>query len=420
MKKLACFALSLLLLCSLAGCGPAGYEELTAAALPLSDKELEDQEAAVPAVYAALSDFGLSLLQGAQGQAEEPVLVSPLSVALALSMAAGGAQGDTLAQFEAVLGGGERLETLYAACQTLTQLYENLGGSTECSIANSLWVDPEGQLREDFIGRCAGVFDAQVLQAELSDPDIVPALNSWVSRHTEDMIPEIISEPFSEDTAALLVNALYLKNTWETEFDPLVTRERDFYHADGTEAQMDFLHHYEQALPYLKAEGAQGALLPYDDGRLAFFALMPDEGEDFDAWLSGLDGAELARLIRDSRDRSDLFLRLSLPKFEAEWSGELAGVLSALGLDLAFDPERADFSALGDSPAGYFLSRVFHATRIEVNEEGTEAAAATAVAADAGDDAPPPEGIELDFDRPSLYGIVDTENGVPLFLGTFL
>ena len=420
MKKLACFALSLLLLCSLAGCGPAGYEELTAAALPLSDEEMAVQDEAVPAVYAALSGFGLSLLQGAQGRVEEPVLVSPLSVALALSMAAGGAQEDTLAQFEAVLGGGERLEALYAACQTLTQLYENLGGSTECSIANSLWVDPEGQLREDFIGRCAGVFDAQVLQAELSDPDIVPALNSWVSRHTEDMIPEIISEPFSEDTAALLVNALYLKNTWATEFDPLVTRERDFHHADGTQAQMDFLHHYEQALPYLETEGAQGALFPYDDGRLAFFALMPDEGEDFDAWLSGLDGAELARLIRDSRDRSDLFLRLSLPKFEAEWRGELKDLLSQMGLDLAFDPERADFSALGNSPADYFLSQVLHATRIEVNEEGTEAAAATVVAGNDGADAPPPEGIELDFDRPFLYGIVDTENGVPLFLGTFL
>ena len=147
---------------------------------------------------------------------------------------------------------------------------------------------------------------------------------------------------------------------------------------------------------------------------------MPDAGTDFSAWLSGLDGAELARLIRDSRDRSDLFLRLSLPKFEAEWRGELKDLLSQMGLDLAFDPERADFSALGNSPADYFLSQVLHATRIEVNEEGTEAAAATAVAADAGDDAPPPEGIELDFDRPSLYGIVDTENGVPLFLGTFL
>ena len=158
-------------------------------------------------------------------------------------------------------------------------------------------------------------------------------------------------------------------------------------------------------------------------GRLAFFALMPaEEGTDFWTWLAGLDGAELGRLVRDSRDRADFFLRLSLPKFEAEWTGELKDVLTALGLELAFDDTGlADFSLLGDNPYGYHLSQVIHATKLEVNEEGTRAAAATVVEATAGSAAPTeePQGIELDFDRPFLYGIVDLENGVPLFLGTF-
>ena len=201
--------------------------------------------------------------------------------------------------------------------------------------------------------------------------------------------------------------------------------ERTFTHGDGAEERMDFLRHFDERFPYLETGDAQGAILPYDDGRLAFFALMPrlyPDSPDFEAWLAGLDGAELGRLVRDSRDRSDFFLRLSLPKFEAEWKGELKDVLTALGLELAFDDTGlADFSLLGDNPYGYYLSQVIHATKLEVNEKGTRAAAATVVEASGGSAAPmeEPQGIELDFDRPFLCGIVDLDTGVPLFFGTF-
>ena len=421
MKRILSLALALALALTLPGCGTAAadYTVLTADPVAIT------YDGSTDPAQTALAGFGLDLLRGTRDQTEKPALVSPLSAALALSMAANGAGGDTLEQFEAVLSGGAGLDALNALCQDLTADYQSLGGSTECSIANSLWVDPEGGIYEDFIGRCTGIFDAQVIQAQLSDPGIVPALNGWVSDHTDGMIPEIVSEPFPEEAAALLVNALYLKNTWAAEFDPNQTMERTFTHGDGAEERMDFLRHFDRSLPYLETADSVGALLPYDDGRLAFFALMPrlyPDSPDFEAWLAGLDGAELGRLVRDSRDRSDFFLRLSLPKFESEWKGELKDVLTALGLELAFDDTGlADFSLLGDNPYGYYLSQVIHATKLEVNEEGTKAAAATVVEAPAGSAAPmeEPQGIELDFDRPFLYGIVDLENGVPLFLGTF-
>ena len=421
MKRALALILALTLALALPGCGTAAadYTQLTADPIAVT------YEGSTEPAQTALAGFGLDLLRGTRDQTGEPALVSPLSAALALSMAANGADGDTLEQFEAVLSGGAGLDVLNALCQALTADYQSLGGSTECSIANSLWVDPEGMIREDFIGRCGGIFDAQVIQAQLSDPGIVPALNGWVSDHTGGMIPEIVSEPFPEEAAALLVNALYLKNTWAAEFDPNQTMERTFTHGDGAEERIDFLRHFDRSLPYLETADSVGALLPYDDGRLAFFALMPrlyPDSPDFEAWLAGLDGAELGRLVRDSRDRSDFFLRLSLPKFEAEWTGELKDALTALGLELAFDDTGlADFSLLGDNPYGYYLSQVIHATKLEVNEEGTRAAAATVVEAPAGSAAPleEPQGIELDFDRPFLYGIVDLENGVPLFLGTF-
>ena len=232
------------------------------------------------------------------------------------------------------------------------------------------------------------------------------------------MIPRILSEPFNENTALLLVNALYLKNTWETEFDPNNTYLRGFYHQGSDKESMDFLNAGFVTFPYLQSETAQGAVLPYDDGRLAFFALMPEEGTELEGWLNSLDGNTFTGLLESRRDTE--FLTLALPKFEAEWSGQLQDILSALGLDLAFDDTGlADFSLLGDNPNGYFLSQVIHAAKIEVNEQGTEAAAATVVEAVGGSAAPPETGVTLIFDRPFLYGIVDLQTGVPLFLGTF-
>jgi len=272
------------------------------------------------------------------------------------------------------------------------------------------------------VGKCRGIYDAQVFQAELSDTAIVKDLNSWVSEHTNKLIPQIIDQPFDEETACLLVNALYLKNAWAMEFDPLHTHEMDFNHAGGSTSRADYLQHFDTDLAYLQGEGAQGAVLPYDDGRLAFFVLLPDLYTDagylsFGDWLNTLDGNGLSQLI-DSREDAK-FLRFAMPKFTAEWSGELTDILPLLGLEDAFTLGTADFSKLGDNPYGYYISQVIHAAKIEVNEKGTEAAAATVVDAPAGSAAPEPEGITLILDRPFLYGIVDLQFGVPLFLGTY-
>ena len=255
-----------------------------------------------------------------------------------------------------------------------------------------------------------------MFQTELSAPSIVDSLNGWVSDHTNQLIPAIIEEPFDEGTAALLVNALYLKNTWAQEFDPADTWARPFICGDGQAATMDFLNATATHYAYLQGEDAQGVILPYDDGKLGFFALMPDAEGESAAWLDSLDGDALTALLLGAEDT--LFYHLALPKFEAEWYGELKDILSDMGLDAAFDPDRADFSLLGDNPAGYYISQVIHAAKIKVNEKGTEAAAVTVVV-EAGEAAPEDNGISLVFDHPFLYGIVDLETGVPLFLGTF-
>lgn len=423
--------LSLLLACALglgllSGCAQASAaKELTAPKLSVNPSNSEE-------VNGALAGFGLELLKKTRDANGETAmnsdmdhvpfstLVSPLSVALALSMTANGAAGNTLAQFQDVLGGGVDLVELNTACAQLMADYQGLGGSTKCSIANSLWVDPEGQIKDDFIGQCRGIFDAQVFSAQLSEPGIVKDLNSWVSQHTNKMIPEIIDQPFPEETACLLVNALYLKNSWLSEFDPLSTHTMDFHHAGGPDSQVEYLRKFDTQLSYLQGKGAQGVVLPYDDGRLAFVAILPDlypDSPDFGQWLNNLEGNSLSQLINNREDA--IFLSFAMPKFSAEWKGNLEDTLPLLGLEDAFVPGAADFSSLGDSPEGYYISQVIHATKIEVNEKGTEAAAATVVAAESGATAPPQEGITLILDRPFLYGIVDLYTGVPLFLGTY-
>ncbi len=372
------------------------------------------------AVNEALASFGLKLLQKTREADKQSPLVSPLSVALALSMTANGADGNTLAQFQEVLGGGVDLEELNAACAQYLSDYQGLLGSSQCRIANSLWKDHSGGIYKDFVSKCRGYYSAQVYEAELSEPRIVDDLNSWVSDKTNKMIPQIIDQPFPEETACLLVNALYLKNKWLNEFDPLSTHERDFRHEDGTSQQVEFLSKHDANLSYLQGEGAQGAVLPYDDGRLAFFALLPDlypDSPDFGEWLNNLERNSLAQLINNREDA--LFLSFAMPKFTAEWSGSLEKILPELGLEDAFIPGTANFSSLGDCEEGYYISQVVHAAKIEVNEKGTEAAAATVVAPAAGSPMQPPEGVTLILDRPFLYGIVDLQNGVPLFLGTY-
>lgn len=179
-------------------------------------------------------------------------------------------------------------------------------------------------------------YGAQLYQADLDTDGARRAVNNWVGEVTRGLIPEVLAETTAPETVLLLVNALYLKNAWASEFDPLDTRPGGFTAADGSEAETDFLSNGLRAERYFAAEGAAGVVLPYDDGRLGFLAMLPD-GE-LDAWLETLDGDTLPALLAAAEEERVL---LRLPKFEAEWGGELSDALAAMGLETAFDSGRA-------------------------------------------------------------------------------
>ena len=363
----------------------------------------------------ALGDFGGRLLFQVRG-AGENALVSPLSVLLCLSMCANGAQGETLQEFLDILGGGVDLDTLNASCASLLEDYLSLEGSTECNIAGSLWVDDRLSANADFLSRCTEYYRAGIYQADLDTQRTVDQVNAWVKEQTHGMIDGILDEPLTPDAVLLLANALYLKNTWANEFEAEDTGEQPFYTASGEEIQTEFLHNGTRSERYICTETERGVILPYDDGRLAFVALVPQDG-DLSGYLAKWSGDTLPQVLSAAEDT---LLTLSLPKFEAEWSGSLVEPLKALGLELPFDEERAQFGGVGLADGPLRISDALHKTRIEVNENGTEAAAVAAMIFAPTADMPfTTEPEVLILDRPFVYGIVDLERGIPLFLGTF-
>ena len=406
----------LLPLALLAGCGANPSAPRVAGAVSLiPEHEAGDKGdfQTQPQADAAIGNLGANLLRAVRRPGEN-TLLSPLSVTLALSMTANGAAGDTRAEFEALLG--TDVDALNENAASLLADYLTLEGSTQSAIANSLWVDEMLTANDLFLERCAAFYEAGVYQADLGAERTRNAVNDWIDQVTRGMIPQMLQKPLAEDTALLLVNALYLKNTWAEEFDPNDTNTHPFTAADGTVTDTDLLSSGVWTEGYFRTDTAAGVVLPYDDGRLAFVAVLPD-GE-LDSWLEELDGETFSHLLESAEDT---LVYLRMPKFEAEWGGSLSRALKELGLESAFDPSRADFSALGSVEGGLplFVGSVDHRAKIEVNEKGTEAAAATVVAVPAGAEAEPMEPVELCLDRPFCYAVVDLERGVPLFLGTF-
>lgn len=360
----------------------------------------------------AYSTFALELLRQSRAEGEN-TLLSPLSVLLALGMTANGADGETLAQFATALGMGR--DALNSLCVRFLEDYSGLGGSTESTLLNSLWADPDLTLNDSFVLRCQDTYKAQLFKADLQSPATVQALNDWVSDATQGMIPSLLDK-FDDDAVLALVNAIYLKNKFETPFpEPHSAWTLDFHNADGSLSQPRGMS-AERTMTYLSREDVQGVVLPYDDGRLGLALLLPDEEADLTDCLAAWDGAAFSALLASGEEQR---VDLTMPKFKAEWSGSLTGPLMSMGLTDAFDVDKADFTALGSVPGRrLFIGDVIHKTAFEVNEKGTEAAAVTAVIMEAATAMPIQDRIVLRFDRPFVYGIVDLELGVPLFLGT--
>lgn len=362
---------------------------------------------------ADVTDFAVRLFR-ASAKSGENTLVSPLSVLCALAMTANGADGETLAQMETVLGMTvEELNGyLYSYVKNLPQ-----GEKYKLSLANSIWFteDQRFTANQDFLQLNADYYGADIYQAPFND-QTRRDINNWVKQNTDGMIPEILDR-IPEDAVMYLVNALAFEAEWPKAYEKHHVRDGKFTKEDGTGQNAEFMYSTEGA--YLEDENAVGFIKYYKGAKYAFAALLPNEGVSVSDYIASLDGASLSAMLANPQYTT---VYTSIPKFEVEYSVELSEILEGMGMPRAFDSENAEFERLGVfSEGNIYISRVLHKTFISMGEKGTRAGAVTVVEL-SGEGAAPDyqEPKQVYLDRPFVYMLIDCENNIPFFIGTMM
>lgn len=411
MKKIVALILSAAMLVSLVvGCSrkEAGAPGSTTE----SPAEEEQQDSAPisenPEDYStALSIFSSKLFAKIRETGEENPVISPLSIFMAMSMMASGAEGATLEEIESVLGMDR--DTLNLASSQILDSLSEISGSTAFELANSMWADSTRvSPKEPFAENLKTSYNAELFTRELVSPAILGEINGWVSDKTHGLINSIVDE-INEETVMMLINTLYLKAAWETVFFPEKNTAKEFITASGEVVETDFLVGNSQTLSYIRDGDIEGAILPYDDGRLAFVALKAADGTPIWDRLD-METFDINYYLSVAEQRAPAIL--SMPKFVMEYGIDLRDISEQLGLRLAFT-EDADFSSIDSD---IHMSSIMHKAKMRVDEEGTEAAASTAINFDV-TSVQTDDILYLTFDSPYLYAIVDLDTGLPLFMG---
>lgn len=361
---------------------------------------------AFSSVASANTRFGFKLLTDIQ--AREPganIFISPLSISIALTMTYNGAVGETQHAMARVLEiEGLDLDTVNRSNAALRVSLENRGSEVQLSIANSIWGRQGVEFNPDFLDRNQEFFDAEITALDFNAPEAPETINGWVDTNTNGKIKDIVQR-IDPRTLIMLINAIYFKGSWQEEFDKSETRDGIFRLSDGSEKQVPMMRR-EGAYPYYRGETFEAASLPYGDGDVSMYIFLPDHDSNLDEFLGGLNAENWAKWqsqFHEVRDNSTMIL----PRFKLEYEVELNDALKALGMDIAFGGG-ADFTGMGPS---LFISEVRHKTFVEVNEEGTEAAAVTVVV---GIESAPPSFI---VDRPFFFAIHDERTKTILFMG---
>ncbi len=341
------------------------------------------------------------------------VVFSPASIAAALRMALAGARGDTAAELAAAL----HLPGPEAAGDGLAQLAGiRTGDDLTFRAPNIMWLESAASVRDDYLARLSGTVSVERCDFTRAPEAARQTINARIAEDTAgkiaDLVPSGVIDTF---TRLVLTNAVYLKALWTHQFPAKDTKQKPFYPERAEPTPADLMH-LQARLAYHHGDGYQAVLLPYRGGSLAMAVVLPDGPlSEFTGRLdddAGGVGGILAGLLSDGAERQ---VDLSLPRFRINAGFMLADTLQALGVRTAFTDD-ADFSGISDMRL--HISAVVHKAYVDVGEEGTEAAAATAVvfATLALVKRPQPD-VTLVFDRPFLFVIADTETGLPLFLG---
>lgn len=351
------------------------------------------------------------------------VFISPVSLSQGLGLAFIGARGRTRDEIGRVLG-WEPASNVPALTRAYNaQLTDTGDADIALSIANALWLGKGFPIRSAYIDEARAAFGAAPETVDYArDPNGAAArINGWVSRETKGRIAEIVSASgFDAATAAVLTNALYFKAKWAKPFAD--TETRTFIRGDGSRAPVTMMKKVGR-FQYRETRDGQAVTLPYgSDGRFVMELFLPRDTSTLRRWEREMKGADFFAGEQGSNGRFDLSaepdreVRVILPRFEARFSESVKAALTAAGMPAAFDETRADFSGIADG-RGLVIDDVAHATFLRVDEEGTEAAAATAVTIMTTSARIGPKVPEIVFDRPFLATLRDRKSGAVLFFG---
>ena len=360
----------------------------------------------------ASNDFGLNtfrLLYG-DGKAGD-VAFSPLSLSLALAMAAEGAEGQTWQQFADVIGwDAATKEEVGAYYQKMVEGLVKADESVQFTSANSFWVRKNLQLRSAYSSLLKDYFQAESYEVDFSLPSTLEQINKWCSDKTDGKIPQMLSE-LDSDTALMLINALLFKAPWALTWD--IEKDRNFTAASGTKVKKDYLYVKDQQLTYGDFGDFELVRAPYGNGAYQMDIILPKEGKTLSEILPQVESGAVNYSLKPTE------VTLHLPKWSTDYStgDALIPALKAQGLTLPFDRQKADFSGISEQPL--YINLIQQKVKIDVTEKGTEFAAVTVVGFV--DNAVGPvtyPKVTVDVNRPFAYTIRETTSGTILLLGT--
>ncbi len=347
-----------------------------------------------------------------QEDRDKNIFISPLSISAALTMTYQGAETTTKEAMAKTLGyGGIDDEVLNGSYHNLLQYFEQLDKKVELNIGNSLWIREGEEIKEDFLSTNKEIFDASVSFLDFAKEDAADKINQWISEATNKKIKKMVDSPIPSDIVMYLINAIYFKGDWAKQFEKKNTFPTQFHAGNGSTNEVMMMSR-KGKIEYGQGDDFKAVRLPYGSGNVAMYCVLPKEDMTINDFIADFDEKRW-NTIQDSISEEDDAL-LQLPRFKLEYGiKNLNESLSALGMGEAFT-SAADFSGIRE---GVFISRVLHKAVIEVNEEGSEAAAATVVEMQK---AAALEPLTFIADRPFMFVITDDETDTILFMGKLI
>ncbi len=345
------------------------------------------------------------------------LIYSPFSIYQALMMTYAGAESETAQQMMAALGVKD-IEEVHNLMNALTLTLQNVKAREVegmqpliFNIANALWMQKDFHFEQSFLDKLSANYAAGVKLVDFNHPeDVQKLINHWVALETNDKIKDIIPDGMlNEMTRMVLSNAVYFKGAWRNRFDAKDTAKAPFTLMDGSKIDVDMMATSMQTAGIVN-EVFSAVALPYDGGSFAMALIMP---KDFEAYQKALTPEVLNKLFEDL-NMSHAMVHLKMPKFKTESTFDLGEKLQGLGMTDAFDADKADFSGM-TGQKDLYISDVIHKAYIDVNEEGTEAAAATIVGMST--TSMPAEELTINLDNPFIYMIYNTQTNAIVFMG---